>query len=52
VYAITKEVFDNFEDFKKLHPAYVVLTKANMLEGQSAPIHAGAEKYYKEAGLK
>src|SRR5210317_122047 len=52
VYAIVKEVFDNFEDFKKLHPAYVVLTKANMLEGQSAPIHAGAEKYYKEAGLK
>jgi TRAP-type uncharacterized transport system substrate-binding protein len=47
VYAITKEVFDNFEDFKKLHPAYVVLTKANMLEGQSAQIHAGAEKYYK-----
>ena len=38
VYAITKEVFDNFEDFKKLHPAYVVLTKANMLEGQSAQI--------------
>ena len=52
VYAVTKEVFDNFEDFKKLHPAYVVLTKANMLEGQSAQIHAGAEKYYKEAGLK
>ncbi len=52
VYAITKEVFDNFDDFKKLHPAYIVLTKANMLEGQSAPIHPGAEKYYKEAGLK
>jgi TRAP transporter TAXI family solute receptor len=52
VYAITKEVFDNFEDFKKLHPAYGVLTKANMLEGQSAPIHPGAEKYYTEAGLK
>jgi TRAP transporter TAXI family solute receptor len=51
VYAITKEVFDNFEDFKKLHPAYVVLTKQNMLEGQSAPIHPGALKYYKEAGL-
>jgi len=52
VYAITKEVFDNFEDFKKLHPAYAVLTKANMLEGQSAPIHPGAQKYYTEAGLK
>jgi len=51
VYAITKEVFDNFEDFKKLHPAYGVLTKKNMLEGMSAPIHPGAMKYYKEAGL-
>lgn len=52
VYAITKEVFENFEDFKKLHPAYKVLTKQNMLEGMSAPIHPGAMKYYKEAGLK
>ncbi|MDM8537938.1 TAXI family TRAP transporter solute-binding subunit [Desulfobacterales bacterium HSG17] len=51
VYAITKEVFDNFEDFKKLHPAYQVLTKEGMLEGMSAPIHPGAMKYYKEAGL-
>jgi len=51
VYAITKEVFDNFEDFKKLHPAYATLTKEQMLEGLSAPIHPGAMKYYKEAGL-
>ena len=51
VYAITKEVFDNFEAFKKLHPAYQVLTKQNMLEGMSAPIHPGAMKYYTEAGL-
>jgi len=52
VYAITKEVFENFEEFKKLHPAFQVLTKTNMLEGLSAPIHPGAMKYYKEAGLK
>ena len=52
VYAITKEVFENFESFKKLHPAYQVLTKEGMLEGLSAPIHPGAMKYYKEAGLK
>ncbi len=51
VYAITKEVFDNFDDFKKLHPAYAVLTREGMLEGLSAPIHPGAMKYYKEAGL-
>lgn len=51
VYAITKEVFENFEDFKKLHKAYSTLTKKKMLEGLTAPIHPGAMKYYKEAGL-
>ncbi len=51
VYAITKEVFDNLEAFKKLHPAYSMLTKQNMLQGLSAPIHPGALKYYKEAAL-
>jgi uncharacterized protein len=52
VYAITKEIFDNLESFKKLHPAYDILTKENMLEALSAPIHPGAMKYYKEVGLK
>ena len=51
VYAITKEVFENLEEFKSLHPAYKVLTKQNMLEGLSAPIHSGALRYYKEVGL-
>jgi hypothetical protein len=51
VYAITKEVFENLETFKDLHPAYKVLTKENMLEGLSAPLHKGAIRYYKEAGL-
>lgn len=52
VYAITKEVFENFDYFKSLHPAYSVLTKKSMLDGLSAKIHPGAMKYYKEAGLK
>ena len=51
VYAITKEIFENFEDFKKLHPAYSSITKESMLEGLSAPLHNGAIKYYKEVGL-
>ena len=51
VYAVTKEVFDNLEDFKKLHPAYAVLTRENMLQGLSAPIHPGALRYFREAGL-
>ena len=52
VYAITKEVFDNFNQFKGLHPAFEGLTKKNMLEGLSAPLHPGALKYYREVGLK
>jgi TRAP transporter TAXI family solute receptor len=52
VYVFAKEVFDNFEQFKKLHLAFAALTKDSMLEGQSAQIHPGAMKYYKEAGLK
>ncbi|GAB4341605.1 MAG: TAXI family TRAP transporter solute-binding subunit [Desulfobulbaceae bacterium] len=52
VYAITKEVFDNLEEFRKLHPAYENLTRESMLEGLSAPIHPGALKYYREAGLR
>ncbi|MGD8241924.1 MAG: TAXI family TRAP transporter solute-binding subunit [Desulfobacterales bacterium] len=52
VYAIVKEVFENFDKFVKLHPAYEGLTKEDMLKGLSAPIHPGAMKYYKEAGLK
>ena len=51
VYAITKEVFDNFKAFKSLHPAYKVLTKQSMLKGLTAPIHKGALRYYQEAGL-
>jgi len=51
VYAITKEVFENFEEFKSLHPAYAVLSKESMLQGLSAPMHPGAAKYFKEAGL-
>lgn len=51
VYAITKEVFDNFDAFKALHPAYQVLTPEDMLTGLSAPIHPGALRYYKEAGM-
>jgi len=51
VYAITKVVFDNLERFKTLHPAFNLLTRENMLQGLSAPIHKGALKYYKEADL-
>ena len=51
VYLITKELFDNFDYFKRQHPAYANLTKAIMIKGLSAPIHPGALKYFLEAGL-
>ncbi|MHC4224354.1 MAG: TAXI family TRAP transporter solute-binding subunit [Planctomycetota bacterium] len=52
VYAICREVFENLDAFKELHPAYADLTREKMLEGLTAPIHPGAMKYYREAGLK
>jgi TRAP transporter TAXI family solute receptor len=51
VYAVTKEVFDNLAEFRGLHPAYEVLTRKNMLEGLTAPVHNGALRYYRESGL-
>lgn len=52
VYQVVKAVFENFDDFKKLHPAFEDLDKAQMIkDGLSAPLHDGAAKYYREAGL-
>ncbi|PKF76859.1 C4-dicarboxylate ABC transporter substrate-binding protein [Vibrio sp. vnigr-6D03] len=52
VYEIVKAVFENFDTFKRLHPAFNNLKKEEMAkDGLSAPLHAGAAKYYKEAGL-
>ena len=51
VYQVVKAVFDNFDRFKKLHPAFENLTEEQMIkDGLSAPLHPGAEKYYKERG--
>jgi hypothetical protein len=51
VYELVKAVFENFDEFKKLHPAFVGLDPKNMIkDGLSAPLHPGAVKYYKEKG--
>ena len=51
VYVIVKAVFDNFDDFKKLHPAFANLKEKEMIsDSLSAPLHPGAAKYYKERG--
>jgi uncharacterized protein len=51
VYIVTKAVFDNFDEFKKLHPAFANLDPKNMIaDGLSAPLHEGAARYYREKG--
>jgi hypothetical protein len=51
VYTVVKSVFENFDDFKGLHPAFANLDPQEMATaGLSAPLHAGAAKYYKEQG--
>jgi uncharacterized protein len=53
VYVVTKAVFENFDTFTGLHPAFDVLEQKTMVEaGLTAPLHEGAERYFEEAGLK
>jgi len=52
VYTVVKSVFENLDSFRKLHPAFATLKTDEMVkDGLSAPLHDGAAKYYKEAGL-
>ncbi len=52
IYNVVKAVFENFDEFKKLHPAFAHLDPKQMIkDGLSAPLHDGAVKYYKEAGM-
>ncbi len=51
-YAITRTIFENFDDFRKLHPALAALTRAQALAGNAVPFHPGAERYFREAGLR
>ena len=51
VYEVVRAVFENLDDFKKLHPAFTNLDPKQMItNGLSAPLHDGAVKYYKEKG--
>ncbi|HBO37992.1 MAG TPA: C4-dicarboxylate ABC transporter substrate-binding protein, partial [Pasteurellaceae bacterium] len=51
VYAVVKSVFDNFDRFKRLHPAFANLKEEEMIKNAlSAPLHDGAIRYYKERG--
>jgi TRAP transporter TAXI family solute receptor len=51
VYNMVKEVFENLDLFKKQHPAFANLTPEKLTTGLIVPLHPGAERYFKEAGL-
>jgi len=52
VYKIVRALFDNFDKFRKLHPALNALRPEQMVrDGISAELHKGAEKYFRENGL-
>lgn len=50
-YQMTKLIFDNLERLKSAHAAAGNITLEGALEGLSIPLHPGAERYYREAGL-
>lgn len=51
-YELTRSVFENIEDLRGLHPAFSTLSRAEMLQGNTAPFHPGAQRYFREAGLQ
>ncbi len=53
VYVVVKAVFEDLDRFKRLHPAFATLEAEKMAtDNLSAPLHEGAERYFKEAGLR
>lgn len=51
VYTVTKTAFENAEKFPLYFPEYAELRSGDILEGLTAPLHPGALKYFKEAGI-
>jgi uncharacterized protein len=50
-YEITNAVFENFEAFRRLHPAFGSLQISDMIQRNGdVPMHAGALRYYRERG--
>lgn len=51
IYKLTKAMYENLEQVQKLHNSARLITLETALDGLPAPLHAGAYKYFKEAGL-
>ncbi|MDA3962669.1 MAG: TAXI family TRAP transporter solute-binding subunit [Planctomycetota bacterium] len=52
VYQVTKTIFSKLDELKAAHPALAGLEAKAMVSGLSAPIHAGAQRYFDEAGIQ
>jgi TRAP transporter TAXI family solute receptor len=50
VYKMTKSMFENLDAMQAAHAAAKAINKATAAKGP-VPLHPGAEKYYREAGL-
>jgi len=51
-YEVVKAVFENLDSFKRLHPGLGHLEAKDMMKnGVTAPIHPGAARYFREAGM-
>lgn len=51
VYAMTKSMFENLDQMAAAHSAGKSIKKENGPKNPPTPLHPGAEKYYREAGL-
>ncbi|MBI2308901.1 MAG: TAXI family TRAP transporter solute-binding subunit [Rhodocyclales bacterium] len=51
VYNMTKSMFDNLDQLVAAHAAAKAIKKENAAKNMPLPLHPGAEKYYREAGL-
>lgn len=51
VYRVVKQVMENLELFRRQHPAFAGLTAEKMSQDTIVPLHPGAERYFKEAGI-
>ena len=51
IYTLVRTVFDNLDRFKRMHKAFNDLDRDAMIsQGLAAPLHPGAERYYREMG--
>lgn len=51
VYKMTKALFDNLDQLAAAHAAAKAITKEDAPKASPVPLHPGAERYYREAGL-